>query len=108
MPERFMSGRSDLVTLVAADALWVGLTAGGAVPAAPGALTRPPARARDGYVLLGGRAVPTTGAGGGPPGVAEAEVRRAAAELNAVGMDRRDLVRVGPFRGAPGGECDGG
>jgi hypothetical protein len=31
----------------------------------------------------------------------EVEVRRAAAYLNAVGMDRQDLVRVGPFRVAP-------
>jgi hypothetical protein len=30
--------------------------------------------------------------------VPEAEVRRAAAELSAVAMDRRDLVRVGPLR----------
>ncbi|MER7820069.1 endonuclease domain-containing protein [Streptomyces sp. NPDC096153] len=40
-------------------------------------------------------------AGGGQWGVAEGEVRQAAAELNAVEMDARDLVRVGPFRGAP-------
>lgn len=32
-------------------------------------------------------------------------MRRAAAELNAVGMDRQDLVRIGPFRGAPRQEC---
>lgn len=33
-------------------------------------------------------------------------MRRAATELNAVGMDRQDLVRIGPFRGAPRQECD--
>ncbi|ADI06761.1 hypothetical protein SBI_03640 [Streptomyces bingchenggensis BCW-1] len=33
-------------------------------------------------------------------------MRRAAAELNAVGMDRQDLVRIGPFRGAPKQECN--
>ncbi|WP_329528536.1 hypothetical protein [Streptomyces sp. NBC_01462] len=33
--------------------------------------------------------------------VPEIEVRRAAAELGAVGMERRYLVRIGPFRGAP-------
>ncbi|WP_438484321.1 endonuclease domain-containing protein [Streptomyces sp. S186] len=31
----------------------------------------------------------------------EARVRRAAAELNAMRMDRQDLIRIGPFRGAP-------
>ncbi|MFE5546119.1 endonuclease domain-containing protein [Streptomyces sp. NPDC056534] len=36
---------------------------------------------------------------GGRWGVPEAAVRRAAAELNAVEVDRRDLVRIGPFRG---------
>ncbi len=33
-------------------------------------------------------------------------MRRAAAELSAVGMDRQDLVRIGPFRRAPRQECD--
>ncbi len=89
-----------LITLDAADALWVGLTAGGAVPTASGAFTRSPARARTGYVLLGSRVVATVETGGGRWGVAEREVRRAAADLNAVEMDRRKLVRVGPFRGA--------
>ncbi len=102
-----MPGRTDsLITLDAADALWVGLTAGGAVPTASGAFTRSPARARTGYVLLGSRVVATVRVGGGRWGVAEREVRRAAAELNAVVMDRRDLVRVGPFRGAPEPERD--
>ncbi|WP_039638586.1 endonuclease domain-containing protein [Streptomyces sp. 769] len=106
MPERVMPGRPDgLITLGAADALWVELTAASAVPTASGAFTCPPAHARLGYVLLGGHAVPTARAGGGQWSVPEAEVRRAAAELNAVGMDRRDLVRIGPFGGAPRREC---
>ncbi|MFF5488134.1 endonuclease domain-containing protein [Streptomyces virginiae] len=102
MTERVVPGRTDsLITLDAADALWVGLTVGGAVPTASGAFTRSPARARTGYVLLGSRVVATARVGDGRWGVAEREVRRAAAELNAVVMDRRDLVRVGPFCGAP-------
>ncbi|MEU5398331.1 endonuclease domain-containing protein [Streptomyces sp. NPDC005963] len=102
MTERVVPGRADgLITLDVADALWVGLTAGGAVPTASGALTRSPARARTGHVLLGSRVVATVGVDGGRWGVAEREVRRAAEELNALGLDRRDLVRVGPFRGAP-------
>ncbi len=102
-----MPGRTDgLITLGAADALWVDLTVGSAVPTASGAFTCSPARAWVGYVLLGGHAVATVRASGGQWSVPEAEVRRAASELNAVGMDRRDLVRVGPFRGAPRQECD--
>lgn len=89
-----------LIALGVADALWVDLTADGAVPTTAGAFTCSPARARLGYVLLGGHVVATVRAGGGQWGVPEAEVRRAAAELNAVGMDRQDLVRIGPFRGA--------
>lgn len=103
-----MPGRTDgLISLVAADALWVALTADSAVPTASGAFTCPPARARAGYVLLGGHVVAVR-ASGDQWSVGEAEVRRAAAELNAVGMDRRDLVRIGPFRGVPGQECDEG
>ncbi|KOU49015.1 recombinase [Streptomyces sp. WM4235] len=102
MSERVMPGRTDgLITLVAADALWVDLTAASAVPTASGALTRSPAPARVRYVLLGGHVVAMVRAGNGQWSVPEVEVRRAAAELNAVGMDRRDLVRIGPFRGAP-------
>lgn len=97
-----MPGRTDcLITLGAADALWVDLTADSAVPTASGAFTRSPAHARVGYVLLGGHVVATVRASGGQWSVPEVEVRRAAAELNAVGMDRQDLVRIGPFRGAP-------
>ncbi|WP_328505664.1 endonuclease domain-containing protein [Streptomyces sp. NBC_00391] len=107
MSERVMPGRTDgLITLGAADALWVDLTADSAVPTASGAFTRSPAHARVGYVLLGGHVVATVRASGGQWSVPEGEVRRAAAELNAVGMDRQDLVRVGPFRGAPRQECD--
>ncbi|MFF5143716.1 hypothetical protein ACFY6U_28955 [Streptomyces sp. NPDC013157] len=58
------------------------------------------------YVLLGGQVVPTVRVGGGQWCAPEGKVRRAAAELNAVGMDRQDLVRIGPFRGAPPQECD--
>src|SRR5690242_4263986 len=102
MSERVMPGRTDgLITLGAADALWVDLTADSAVPTASGAFTRSPAHARVGYVLLGGHVVATVRASGGQWSVPEVEVRRAAAELNAVGMDRQDLVRIGPFRGAP-------
>lgn len=56
--------------------------------------------ARAGYVLLGARVVATVQASAGRGSVPEAEVRRAAAELNAVEMDRRDLVRIGPFGSA--------
>ncbi|MQY10756.1 hypothetical protein SRB5_08690 [Streptomyces sp. RB5] len=104
MSERAESGRTDgLITLAAADALWVELTTGSDVPTASGALTRSPACAGTGYVLLGSRVV-TTARGSVP----EAEVRRAAAVLNAVAVDRRDLVRVGPFHAAPGPEREEG
>ncbi|MCZ7462263.1 endonuclease domain-containing protein [Streptomyces sp. WMMC940] len=93
-----------LIPLGAADALWAGLTTDSAVPTASAAFTSSPADARAGYVLLGGRAVATVQASGGQWSVPEIEVRRAAAELDAVEMDRRDLVRVGPFRGAPQGD----
>ncbi|ULR54655.1 endonuclease domain-containing protein [Streptomyces deccanensis] len=107
MSERAMPGRAGgLITLGAADTLWVDLTADSAVPTASGAFTRSPAHARVGYVLLGGHVVATVRASGGRWSVPESEVRRAAAELNAVGMDRQDLVRIGPFRGAPTQECD--
>ncbi|WP_406171148.1 endonuclease domain-containing protein [Streptomyces sp. NBC_00996] len=109
MSERVIPGRTDgLITLGAADALWVDLTAGSAVPTASGAFTRSPAPARTGYVLLGGHVVATVKASGGQWGVPEAEVRRAAAELNAVGVDRQDLVRIGPFRRVPRQEYDEG
>ncbi|MFH8806317.1 endonuclease domain-containing protein [Streptomyces hygroscopicus] len=107
MSERVMPSRTDgLITLGAADALWVEMTAGSAVPTASGAFTRPPAHPRAGYVLLGGHVVATVRASGGQWSVPEAEVRRAAAELHAVRMDRQDLVRIGPFRAAPGQERD--
>ncbi|RPE43673.1 recombination endonuclease VII [Streptomyces sp. Ag109_O5-1] len=107
MSERVKPGRADgLVTLAAADALWVGLTADSAVPTASGAFTCSPARAWVGYVLLGDHAVATVRTSGGQWNVPEDEVRRAATELNAVGMDRHDLVRVGPFRGAPRQGCN--
>ncbi len=45
--------------------------------------------------------------GDGPWRVPEAEVRRAAAAWNAVEVDALDLVRIGPFRGAPEQERPG-
>ncbi|MGW2651390.1 endonuclease domain-containing protein [Streptomyces sp. NPDC001393] len=107
MSERVLPGRTDgLITLGAADALWADLTADSAVPTASGAFTCSPAHAWAGYVLLGGCVVATVRAGGGQWSVLEVEVCRAAAELNAVGMDEQDLVRIGPFRGAPRQECN--
>ncbi|MFJ9560540.1 endonuclease domain-containing protein [Streptomyces fuscichromogenes] len=107
MSERVMPGHTDgLITLGTADALWVDLTADSAVPTAPGAFTRSPARAGAGYVLLGGHVVTTVKVSGDQWRVPEAEVRRAAAELNAVGTDRGDLVRIGPFREASRQERD--
>ncbi|MFJ5780050.1 endonuclease domain-containing protein [Streptomyces sp. NPDC093094] len=102
MSERVIpGGGGGLISLGAADALWAGLTAGSAVPTASAPFTCFPADARLGYVLLGGRLVATaTAADGGRWSVSEADVRRAAVELNAVEVDRRDLVRIGPFRGA--------
>lgn len=97
-----MFGRTDgLITLVAADALWVGLTADSAVPTAAGAFVCPPARAQVGHILLGSHVAATVRASSGQWSVPEAEVRRAAGKLNAVRMDRQDLVRIGPFRRAP-------
>ncbi|MGW3151631.1 endonuclease domain-containing protein [Streptomyces sp. NPDC001177] len=102
MPERVIPGRSGgLIPLDAADVLWVGLTTGSAVPTVSAAFTGSPVSARVGYVLLGARVVATVKASGGQWGVPEVEVRRAAAELNAVEMDCQDLVRIGPFGGAP-------
>ncbi|MDX3186646.1 endonuclease domain-containing protein [Streptomyces sp. ME02-7008A-1] len=102
MSERLISGRTDgLITLVAADALWVGLTADSAVPTATGAFVCPSVRAQGGHVLLGSHVAATVRASSGQWSVPEAEVRRAAGKLNAVRMDRQDLVRIGPFHRAP-------
>ncbi|MEU1307773.1 endonuclease domain-containing protein [Streptomyces cinnamoneus] len=101
MSEHVIPGRAgDLISLGAAEVLWAGLTAGSAVPTAAGVFACPPAGTRAGYVLLGGRLVAVVKTGGGRWGVAEGEVRRAAAELNTVEIDR-GLVRIGPFREAP-------
>ncbi|MEU0374413.1 endonuclease domain-containing protein [Streptomyces sp. NPDC006283] len=101
MSERVMPGcGGGLITLDVADALWAGLTARSAVSTSSAALTCSPAD-RVGYVLLGGRVVATVQARGGLWGVPEIEVRRAAAELNAVEMGRQDLGRIGPFGGPP-------
>ncbi|MFJ8589497.1 endonuclease domain-containing protein [Streptomyces sp. NPDC093595] len=98
MSERVIQGRrGDLISLDAADALWAGLTGESAMPTAAAVFTCSPIK---GYDLLGSHVVAAVAQGGGW-GVPEAEVRRAAAELNAVEMDRRDLVRVGPFGGVP-------
>ncbi|MGW4559245.1 endonuclease domain-containing protein [Streptomyces sp. NPDC004365] len=102
MSERVTSGHSGgLITLGTADALWAGLTDGSAVPTVSATFTCFPADAETGYVLLGGRVVATVKAGGGQWAVPEMEVRRAAAELNVVEMDHGNLVRIGPFGGAP-------
>ncbi|MEU6012452.1 recombinase, partial [Streptomyces sp. NPDC047453] len=102
MSERVTPDRTGgLIPLGVADALWADLTTDSAVPTASAAFTCFPANARVGYVLLGGRVVATVKASRGQWSVPEIEVRRAAAELNAVEMDRQDLVRIGPFRGAP-------
>ncbi|MHC5902408.1 endonuclease domain-containing protein [Streptomyces sp. S6] len=102
MSERVMPGRMvGLIPLDAADALWVELTADSAVPTTSGAFTLSPAHARSGYALLGGHVVATVRADGGQWSVPESGIRQAAAELNAVRTDRQDLVRIGPFSGAP-------
>ncbi|MEN3585324.1 endonuclease domain-containing protein [Streptomyces sp. ZYX-F-203] len=109
MTERAKPGRAHgLISSEAADALWAALTSRAALPTSSGALTRPPADPRSGYVLLGGCLVPTTEIDDGRWGVAESEVRRAAAELSALRVDRRDLVRVGPFRGTSAPDRDTG
>lgn len=58
--------------------------------------------------MLGACLVELVTTGYGRRGVPEAGVRRAAAEWNAVEMDPRDLVRVGPFHTVPEqGRADG-
>ncbi|MFE0702144.1 endonuclease domain-containing protein [Streptomyces sp. NPDC058872] len=102
MSERAMPSSADgLITLDAANVLWADLTADSTVPAAPMALTSPPARPCKGYVLLGAAVVTTTRTNDGQWHVPEAEVRRAAAQLNAVAMNPQDLVRIGPFGKSP-------
>lgn len=109
MSERVISGSGGgLLTLAAADALWADLTADSAVPTASAAFTRSPANASAGYVLLGGRVVATVKGSGARWCVPQSDVRRAAAELDAVDVDRQDLVRVGPFRGGSKPEHGGG
>ncbi|MFI5982241.1 endonuclease domain-containing protein [Streptomyces sp. NPDC051555] len=109
MPELAVPGRAGgRITLRAADALWADLTADSAVPTASEVFARPAARGRAGYALLGCRVVAMIEASDGRWSVPEAEVRSAAAEMNAVELDGRDLVRIGPFRGVPRQEPDGG
>ncbi len=95
-----------MISLGAADALWAGLTVESAVPAASGVFTRAPATPRLGYLPLGATVVRLE-ANDGRGAVYEVEVRRAAAELNAIRVDRRDLVRIGPFGDVPKNEYDG-
>ncbi|MFF3412608.1 endonuclease domain-containing protein [Streptomyces sp. NPDC002742] len=90
-----------MITVSAADALWAELTIDSAVPTVSAAFTGFPADAGEGYVLLGARVVRTGKTRDGQWGVPEVEVRRSAAELGAVAMDPQDLVRIGPFGGAP-------
>ncbi|MEU3145267.1 endonuclease domain-containing protein [Streptomyces sp. NPDC006999] len=107
MTERVVHhGARGLVTPEEADALWAVLTADGTVPAVAGPFTHRPSPARAGYVLVGCRVVTAVQVGGDRWRVPEAQVREAAAELNAVRMDRRDLVRVGPFRASQGPAYD--
>ncbi|MEU4173468.1 hypothetical protein AB0F46_42625 [Streptomyces sp. NPDC026665] len=62
-----------------------------------------------GYVLLGGRVVVMERkAPGGQWTIPETEVRRAAAGLSLVAMDRQDLVQIGPFGGVPKQQQHGG
>ncbi|KPI20843.1 Recombination endonuclease VII [Actinobacteria bacterium OV450] len=71
--------------------------------------TCPPAGARvvAGHVVLGARVVAVVRAEDGWWGVAEAQVRQAALELNSAGMDGRDLIRIGPFGSLPAQENAG-
>jgi hypothetical protein len=103
MSERVVPGRaSGLVTLAAADNVWVSLTAGSAVPTNSAVFTSFSSDVRPGrYVILGACLVELVMTGDGRCSVPEAEVRRAAAAWNAVEMDTLDLVRIGPFRGVP-------
>ncbi|WP_331747810.1 endonuclease domain-containing protein [Streptomyces chartreusis] len=101
MRERVVPGRTGgLISSGAAGALWAALTADSTVPTASAVLACSPADARAGYVLLGSRVVAMVKTTDGTWRVPEAEVRRAAAELNAVEMDDQDLIRIGPFRSA--------
>ncbi|MEV6681974.1 endonuclease domain-containing protein [Streptomyces erythrochromogenes] len=110
MSERVVPGRaSGLVAPAAADGLWTSLTAGSAVPTASAVFTLlPPDLRQQRHVMLGTRLVELVAAGEDRWSVPEAEVRRAAAELRAVEVDARELVRVGPFRGVPEQERGGG
>lgn len=58
--------------------------------------------------MLGACVVTVVTAEDGRRGVAEVEVRQAALGLNSVGMDGRDLVRIGPFGGTPDPVSGGG
>lgn len=58
--------------------------------------------------MLGSSVVELVRAGDGQWSVPETDVRRAAGALNAVAMDRRDLIRIGPFHGEPEQKRTGG
>jgi hypothetical protein len=85
-----------LLTLPAADALWPELLSNSTVPAASDAFTGSPADPRSGYILLGSHLVPTVQDADGRWHVRGADVRRAAAELGSVKVNRNALVHVGP------------
>lgn len=87
-----------LLTLPAADALWPELLSNSTVPAAPEAFTSSPADPRSGYILLGSHLVPTVQDADDHWHVHEADVRRAAAELRSVTVNRNALVHVAPGR----------
>ncbi|MER6434423.1 endonuclease domain-containing protein [Streptomyces sp900105245] len=107
MPERVIpESMGGLISLGAADDLCAGLTGGSRVPVVSAVFTRSPGSARAGYVLLGATVVRVE-ARSGRLEVSEAEVRRAAVELDAMQVDFRSLVRIGPFGGAPAGEYNG-
>ncbi|MFJ5220914.1 endonuclease domain-containing protein [Streptomyces sp. NPDC088354] len=89
--------RADgLLTLAAADALWPELLSNSAVPAALEAFTSLPADARSGHVLLGSHLVPTVQDADDRWHVQEVDVRRAAADLRSVKVNRNALVHIAP------------
>ncbi|MBV9023358.1 MAG: recombinase [Streptomycetaceae bacterium] len=95
-----------LLTLPAANALWPELLSNSAVPAASEAFTGSPADPRSGYILLGSHLVPTVQNADGRWHVHGADVRRAAAELGSLKVDRNALVHVGPCRVPGAGQED--
>ncbi|MFB7293766.1 endonuclease domain-containing protein [Actinacidiphila glaucinigra] len=95
-----------LLTLAAAEALWPELLSKSTVPAAPEAFTGSPANPRSGYVLLGSHLVPTVQDADDRWHVHEADVRRAAAELRLVTLNKNALVHVRPGHVPSAGQGD--